>query len=352
MRRAASSVVRGLLGATGTVEPVVLKGLAAAAPAAVAAHNVGLFLQLHTRLPLLLQRSYTLGYESLGNSTTASLKGRTILVTGSTDGIGKHTAALLAQQGATVLVHGRARSKVQRTLRELRSHTGNPAVYGYCYDMASLGQTRAFGEHLRRDLQQHFDGRLHCLINNAGVFNEELVMTEDGLEETWAVNVASPFLLTALLTDLITDRIIDVSSISLADTLDWDNLQAEREYGRVGHAAYSQSKLALNMWSFALAARLHRARHPAVVHCIDPGSAATKILLAGWGEVAHSVATRAYEVSDLDWAVREPQLAKCTGKYYVNRKPRASAKFSYSLANQQRLWDLLVQQTGAEFTLG
>lgn len=54
---------------------------------------------------------------------------------------------------------GRARSKVQRTLRELRSHTGNPAVYGYCYDMASLGQTRAFGEHLRRDLQQHFDGR-------------------------------------------------------------------------------------------------------------------------------------------------------------------------------------------------
>lgn len=43
------------------------------------------------------------------------------------------------------------------------------------------------------------------------------------------------------------DRIINVSSISLADTLDWDNLQAEREYGRVGHAAYSQSKLALNM---------------------------------------------------------------------------------------------------------
>lgn len=85
MRRAASSVVRGLLGATGTVEPVALKGLAAVAPAAVAAHNVGLFLQLHKRLPLLLQRSYTLGYESLGNSTTASLKGRTILVTGSTE---------------------------------------------------------------------------------------------------------------------------------------------------------------------------------------------------------------------------------------------------------------------------
>lgn len=54
---------------------------------------------------------------------------------------------------------GRARNKVQRTLRELRSHTGSLAVYGYCYDMASLAQTRAFGEHLRRDLQHHFDGR-------------------------------------------------------------------------------------------------------------------------------------------------------------------------------------------------
>ncbi|KAL4431285.1 hypothetical protein ABPG75_006541 [Micractinium tetrahymenae] len=349
MRRAAAAAARCLLGSAGPSAGVAVPPAAAAA--AAAPHDLEVFLQQHLGLPLLLRRAYTLGYESLGNAATASLKGRTILVTGSTDGIGKHTAALLAQQGASVLVHGRARSKVQRTLRELRSHTGNPAVYGYCYDMSSLGQTRAFGEHLRRDLQHHFDGRLHCLVNNAGVFNEELVVTQDDLEETWAVNVAAPFLLTSSLLDLITDRIINVSSISLADTLDWDNLQAEREYGRVGHAAYAQSKLALNMWSFALAARLHKARHPAVVHCIDPGTAATKILLSGWGEVAHSVAMRASEVSDLEWAVRDPQLAKCTGKYYVNRKPRASAKFSYNLANQQRLWSLLVQQTGAEFKL-
>lgn len=82
-----------------------------------------------------------------------------VLVTGSTDGLGKHTAALLAQQGATTLVHGRNRSRVQRTLRELRSHTANPSVYAYCYDMSSLAQTRAFAEHVRRDVMQHFDGR-------------------------------------------------------------------------------------------------------------------------------------------------------------------------------------------------
>ncbi|PSC76388.1 zinc finger lsd1 subclass family isoform C [Micractinium conductrix] len=295
-----------------------------------------------------------LGYESLGDATSSSLKGRTVLITGSTDGIGKHTAALLAQQGATVLVHGRSRSKVQRTLRELRAHTSNPAVVGYCYDLSSMAETRRFAEHLRCDLLHHFDGRLHCLINNAAVFNEELVTTEEGLEETWAVNVAAPFMLTCSIVDLVLDRIINVSSISHADTLDWDSLQGdlgEDEYGRVGHKAYNQSKLALNMWTFALAARLHRAHHPATVHSIDPGTAATKLLLHGWGEVAHSVATRASEITDLEWAVKDPALGKCTGRYWVNRKPRASARFSYNLDAQQRLWDLLTEQTGAKLPL-
>lgn len=297
------------------------------------------------------QRGYTEGYESLGSAATARLKGRTLLVTGSTSGIGKNTATLLAQQGATVLVHGRARNKVQRMIRELRSHTGNPSIFGYCYDLASLQGTRNFAEHVRRDVLHHFNGRLHVLVNNAGIFNEELQMTEDGLEETWAVNVASPFLLTAQLVDLITDRIINCSSISLADNLDWDNLQAEKGYERFGHQAYAQSKLALNMWSYMLASRLHKAHHPAVVHCIDPGTAATKLLLNGWGEVAHGVAMQCQEISDMDWAVKDPALGKCTGKYYVNRKPRASPKPSYSLTSQQRLWDILVAQTGADIVL-
>ena len=178
-----------------------------------------------------------------------------MLVTSCTtcSGIGKHTAAVLASRGATVLLAGKV------------------------------------------------------LVNNAGVFNEERVLTEvghictqqlrrgcqpaglsrtapshatpqlqDGLEETWQVNVAAPFLLTAELLPAITSRIINISSISLADDMDWGNLQGEREYGRVGHQAYALSKLALNMWSYQLAARLHRAHHPAVVHLVDPGTVATK----------------------------------------------------------------------------
>lgn len=169
-----------------------------------------------------------------------------------------------------------------------RTMVQNPSIFGYCYDMSTMAQTRAFADHLRRDLMQHFNGALHCLVNNAGIFNEERVETEvggggvwqgvwqgwavtwqpcsrhacaggaavswaaasptpapahatpgrappcllaslpaqDGLEETWAVNVAAPFLLTLELLDLVTERIINVTSISLSDSLAFDNLQA------------------------------------------------------------------------------------------------------------------------------
>lgn len=107
-----------------------------------------------------------------------------------------------------MLVAGRHRWKVQRTLRDLRGHTGNRRVFGYCYDLRSFEQTRAFAQHIKQDLQQHFNGRqvaaarlpacspglsiwvvslvppdllacrLTALVNNAGVFNEEQVFTE------------------------------------------------------------------------------------------------------------------------------------------------------------------------------
>ena len=58
-----------------------------------------------------------------------------------------------------MLVAGRHRGKVQRTMRELRGHTGNRRVFGYCYDLGSFEQTRTFAQHIKQDLQQHFNGR-------------------------------------------------------------------------------------------------------------------------------------------------------------------------------------------------
>lgn len=75
-----------------------------------------------------------------------------VQVTGSTDGIGRQTALLLAQHSGTVLVHGRDKTRVRKTLRALKEASGNPAVFGYAYDLSSLAQTRAFADHVRQVL--------------------------------------------------------------------------------------------------------------------------------------------------------------------------------------------------------
>jgi NAD(P)-dependent dehydrogenase (short-subunit alcohol dehydrogenase family) len=156
----------------------------------------------------------TLGLES-GAYTAKNLRDVTVLVTGSTDGIGFHTANLLAQHGATVLVHGRSLLKVKKTIKFLRTHSANRNVYGYCEDLSSLAATRRLAASVVGDLHKFFQGRLDCLINNAGVFMEDKEVTEDGLEMTWAVNTAAPFLLTAEILPFMSDhgRIVNCSSI-------------------------------------------------------------------------------------------------------------------------------------------
>ncbi len=60
----------------------------------------------------------------------------------------------------------------------MKQATGNPHIYGYAYDLASLAQTRGFAEHVRRDVECWFGGKLHVLLNNAGVFEEDNILTE------------------------------------------------------------------------------------------------------------------------------------------------------------------------------
>lgn len=180
---------------------------------------------------------------------------------------------------------------------------------------------------------------------------EEKETTEDGLEMTWAVNTAAPFLLTAELLPLVTNKIINNSSISLADSIDLYNTQQERGYERSGHAAYGMSKLAVNMWSYKLADDLKAAGSHVTVNCVDPGTVGTKLLYAGWGEMCADVALQSHEADDIFWAATDPGLDNVTGHYYVNRKARSSPTVSYDKEMQKKLWELLENQTGAKYNL-
>ena len=125
-------------------------------------------------------------------------------------------AANQAQTAATC----RTQEKVTATKRDLDSIAKGNKISSYTYNLASFSQIRKFAEAIRAN-----HNNIDVLINNAGVFETQRSLSEDGYEMTWAINVLAPFLLTSLLKDVVTDRIVNVSSISAGSSIDFDNLQ-------------------------------------------------------------------------------------------------------------------------------
>jgi NAD(P)-dependent dehydrogenase (short-subunit alcohol dehydrogenase family) len=205
------------------------------------------------------------------------MKGKTVLVTGSTDGIGKQTALELARMGAHVLIHGRDAGRVLETVNEIADETG-ASVEGFTGDFASLDQVRRLAGEVAGEVS-----RLDVLINNAGSFFAERALTGDGFEMSWQVNHLSPYLLTMLLLDLLKQsapaRVVTVASSAHAHAkLDYDNLQGEKEYK--GIRAYNLSKLGNVMATLYLSQKF--AGSGVTFNYLHPGVVETKLLQASF----------------------------------------------------------------------
>lgn len=235
----------------------------------------------YMRWPIL---TFLISGVTLGNKCHM-LKGKTFLVTGSTDGIGQHTALLLAKSGAEVLLHGRNWDRLQKTKKiiyeqlDLEIRGSSNDIKCYCSDLQTLTGAKFLANEI---LSSH--NRLDGLVNNAGVFQESLIITEDGLESTFAVNVCAPYILICLLLPLLRrakhSKILNVSSISQSGSLQLDNLQYQHG-GFSSYSSYGFSKLCIAAMSHELATRIS-AEESLVMSC-DPGTVNTKMLLAGWG---------------------------------------------------------------------
>jgi NAD(P)-dependent dehydrogenase (short-subunit alcohol dehydrogenase family) len=196
---------------------------------------------------------------------------QTILVTGATDGLGKAVARELAARGATVLLHGRDDARLDETQREIRRATGSRSLRTYRADFSSLDEVRRLAAEVERD-----DGQLHLLVNNAGIGSGRDGTREesaDGHELRLAVNYLAPLLLTTLLLPLLRrsepSRIVNVASIGQAP-VDFGDVMLERSYD--GMRAYSQSKLALVMFTLDLAERLSADGAEVTVNALHPAS--------------------------------------------------------------------------------
>jgi len=176
------------------------------------------------------------------------------LVTGATDGIGRATARALAEQGASVILHGRNPGKLAAVHEQILAHSGNRKLHTVIADFASLADVAVLADRVRSEFPD-----LNVLINNAGLLTDHRQVSADGFELTFAVNYLAPVLLTLKLLSTLNSnapaRIVNVASTALGGgRIDFSNLQLER--GFEGWQAYANSKLMNVLFSNCLALKL------------------------------------------------------------------------------------------------
>ena len=259
--------------------------------------------------------------------------GATILVTGATDGLGRHIALELANKGATVLLHGRSRERRESVFEEIQRQTGSGGGSRYYLaDLSSLSEVRGLAE----QILSKYD-RLDVLVNNAGIIARERQETLDGVELTFAVNYLAHFLLTKLLLPLLKAsapaRIVNVASAGQSP-VDFHDVMLKRGYG--GMKAYTQSKLAQVMFTFELAERLRgtgvtvNALHPATL--MD-----TKMVRETFGRASSTVQEGTEAVLRL---AASPELEGVTGRYFDGTREARASRQAYDVGARKSLWDL------------
>lgn len=227
---------------------------------------------------------------------------KTILITGSTDGIGLETAQKLVNQGHLVLLHGRNPEKLQKVESEL-SAIGQ--VESYIADLSDLAAVKSLAQNIKEKHQS-----LDVLLNNAGVLKSANTITDDGLDIRFVVNAIAPYLLTKELLPILGDsgRVINLSSAAQA-TVDLDTLSGKRK-GLDAIDAYSQSKLAITMWSSAMA------NSGPVIIAVNPGSLlGSKMVKEGFGMDGKDIGIGADILVHLSL---DDKFSDASGKYFDN----------------------------------
>lgn len=233
---------------------------------------------------------------------------KTVLITGSTDGIGLLTAKKLAAAGHHVLLHGRSESK----LAVAKTEVGGTSQ-SYLADLSRLADV----QEMASQITDHHP-TIDVLINNAGVFKTAQTTTTDGLDVRFMVNTLAPYALTKALLPLIPKdgRILNLSSAAQAP-VELDAMAGKRRLDDM--SAYAQSKLAITIWSHAMAKELPIGP---MILAVNPGSLlASKMVKQGFGVEGNDLSIGA---DMLCRAALTDEFADATGKYFDNDAGRFS----------------------------
>ena len=234
---------------------------------------------------------------------------KTILITGSTDGIGLLTAEMLAADGHQVILHGRNPDKLDAAVGQVSAAGDGTTVESHVADLSNLADVARLAQGITEN-HDHLD----VLINNAGIFRTGNPITKDGLDVRFVVNTLAPWLLTHRLLPLLGQgsRVVNLSSAAQA-SVDADAL-AGKFHLDDEFAAYAQSKLAITMWTNHMAQSLG-GDGPMVV-AVNPGSLlASKMVKEGFGVEGSDLRIGA---DILCRAALSDEFADASGRYFDN----------------------------------
>lgn len=284
-----------------------------------------------------------------------SLDGRTVVVTGASDGIGRAAVQAYVERGAAVVMVGRNEAKTAAAAGRIMSATGRRAV---TWEIADLSRLDAV-----RDLAARLCGahpQIHVLSNNAGAVFLDREETGDGIERTFALNHLGYFLLSLLLLDRLAAaaspdvpaRILNVASRAhrqaALDAADW---QLARGFS--GWRAYANSKLCNILFTRALARRLDAAR--VVTHALHPGVVSTRFAVNNGGRgrfmrrVMDLVSVTAERGADtLVWLSDADEARQGSGSYWTKRRPQQPSRAALDDVLGEQLWAESARLTGID----
>jgi NAD(P)-dependent dehydrogenase (short-subunit alcohol dehydrogenase family) len=246
------------------------------------------------------------------------MKGKTVVITGGTSGIGEVAAQALAQMGARIVLVARNKSRADETLARLRRSGPDVGHSVYFADLARLAEMKRVAAEIANR-----EPPIDILINNAGALFGTRRLTEDGLEYTFALNHMSYFVVTEGLRERLLAsgaRIINTASAAhQRATLDFDDLQSANGFRAT--KAYSRSKLCNILFTRELARRLHGIGVTA--NCLHPGFVATRFADESGGLISRfACLAKFFAISPAEGAqtiiylASSPEVANMTGQYF------------------------------------
>ncbi len=277
------------------------------------------------------------------------MKGKTVVATGVTSGIGAVAVEALAKLGARIVFIARDPRRIEATLVRLETVAPGLGHQAHLADLSLISETKRVGAEIAAS-----ERRIDVLINNAGAVFSNRRVTAEGLEMTFALNHMSYFVLTRMLLDRLKSsgpaRVVSTASRAhVGASLDFDDLQGVRNFR--GWQAYGRSKLANILFTRELGRRLEGTG--VVANCLHPGFVATRFGddAGGWISrlipVAKKLALSPEQGADtIVWLASAPEAGGFTGEYFAKRRIADRSPQARDDEAAARLWRVSEQLAG------